>query len=208
MVTPIFIVAIALGVSFAIGVLNKLGRNFTGGLVLAAISAMTFISFQWFSAFQFGNQTAEMVYTAGFMPPLSINLLMGHYEAFITLMINAVGLIGGIYMFNSLKARGYNAQVIYLVLLMGLNVMVMTRDLFNLFVFLEISSTAVAGLILLEKGTRSMGAGFKYILATSVISGFLLIGIIFAYYFTGSLNLDDIIAAKLPSSAGGAIAVL
>ena len=206
MVTPIFIVAIALGVSFAIGVLNKLGRNFTGGLVLAAISAMTFISFQWFSAFQFGNQTAEMVYTAGFMPPLSINLLMGHYEAFITLMINAVGLIGGIYMFNSLKSRGYNAQVIYLVLLMGLNVMVMTRDLFNLFVFLEISSIAVAGLILLEKGTRSMGAGFKYILATSVISGFLLIGIIFAYYFTGSLNLDDVIAANLGSIKGGALA--
>lgn len=206
MVTPIFIVAIALGVSFAIGVLNKLGRNFTGGLVLASIAAMTFISYQWFAAFQFGEQTAEYVYTAGFMPPLSINLLMGHYEAFVTLMINAVGLIGGVYMFNSLKKRGSNAQVVYLILLMGLNVMVMTRDLFNLFVFLEISSISVAGLILLEKGTRSMGAGFKYVLATGIISGFLLIGIIFTYYYTGSLNIDDVIAAKVYLH-GGAIAI-
>ena len=94
MVTPIFIVAIALGVSFAIGVLNKLGRNFTGGLVLAAIASMTFISYQWFAAFQFGDQTAEYIYTAGFMPPLSIYLLMGYYEAFVKLMINFVVLLG------------------------------------------------------------------------------------------------------------------
>jgi formate hydrogenlyase subunit 3/multisubunit Na+/H+ antiporter MnhD subunit len=132
---------------------------------------------------------------------------MGHYEAFVTLLINFVGLIGGIYMFNSLKNRGSNAQVVYLIMLMGLNVMVMTRDLFNLFVFMEVASIAIAGLILLEKGTRSMGAGFKYILATSIISGFLLMGIIFAYYFTGSLNLDDIIKANLSTNIGGALAV-
>jgi len=207
MVTPLFIVATALGAGFAIGVLNKFGKNFTGGLVLAAITFMTFISYQWFSAFQFGDQTPEYMYTAGFMPPLSINLLMGHYEAFVTLMINFIGLLGGIYMFNSLKNRGSNAQVVYLIMLMGLNVMVMTRDLFNLFVFMEVASIATAGLILLEKGTRSMGAGFKYILATSIISGFLLIGIVFAYYFSGTLNLDGMIDANLSGIKGGAIAV-
>ena len=207
MVTPIFIVATALGVGFAIGVLNKLGRNFTGGLVLAAITFMTFISYQWFSAFAFGDQTPTYVYTAGFKPPFSINLLMGHYESVITLMINAIGLLGGIYMFNSLKRRGSNAQVVYLILIMALNVTVMTRDIFNLFVFLEIASIAVSGLILLEKGTRSMAAGFKYMLATSIISGLLLIGIIFSYYLTGTLNIDDFIGINLSTVKGGAIVV-
>ena len=207
MVTPIFIIATALGVGFATGVLNKLGRNFTGGLVLAAIAFMTFISAQWFSAFQFGNQVQEYIFTAGFKPPLSINLLMGHYESVITLMINAMGFIGGIYMFNSLKERGSNSQVIYLVLIMALNVVVMTRDIFNLFVFMEVSSIAIAGLVLLEKGTRSMGAGFKYILATSIISGILLLGVIFAYYQTGTLNIDDFIKINLSTIKGGSIAV-
>ena len=203
MVTPIYIVAAALGVGFAIGVLGKLGRNFTGGLSLAAIAFMAFISIQWFFAFTFGDQQPTQVFTAGFKPPLSINLLMGPYEAFITSLINVIGLISGIYMFNSLKERGSNAQVVYLILLMGLNVTVMTRDLFNLFVFLEISSIATAGLILLEKGTRSMGAGFKYMLATSIISGILLIGIIFAYFYAGTLNIDDFVANGIK---GGAIA--
>ena len=207
MVTPIYIVATALGVGFAIGVLNKLGKNFTGGLTLAALTFMTFISYQWFSAFTFGDQIPTYVFTAGFKPPLSINLLVGPYEAFIMLLINAVGLLGGIYMFNSLKDRGSNAQVVYMILLMGLNVIVMTRDIFNLFVFLEITSIATAGLILLEKGTRSMGAGFKYMLATSIISGILLVGIIFTYYYTGSLNIDDLIQLNLSTLKGGAIAV-
>ncbi|MBN2668566.1 MAG: hypothetical protein JXR60_04985 [Bacteroidales bacterium] len=207
MVTPIYIVATALGVGFAIGVLNKLGRNFTGGLVLTAIAFMTFISFQWFAGFYSGNQLPEYIFTAGFQPPLSINLLMGPFEAFFSLMVNAIGLVGGIYMFNSLKERGSNAQVVYLILLMGLNVMIMTRDIFNLFVFMEIASISIAGLILLESGTRSMGAGFKYILATSVISSFLLIGVIFAYYFVGSLNIDDLITSNLHLVKGGSIAI-
>jgi len=208
MVTPIFIVATALGVGFAIGVLNKLGRNFTGGLVLAAIAFMTFISYQWFSAFTFGETPANpYVFTAGFKPPFSINILMGYYESVITLMVNAIGLLGGIYMFNSLKNRGSNAQVVYLILIMALNVTVMTRDIFNLFVFLEIASIAVAGLILLEKGTRSMGAGFKYVLATSIISGILLIGIIFTYYLTGTLNIDDYIAIDFSTIKGGTIVI-
>ncbi len=204
MVTPIYIVAAALGVGFTIGVLGKLGKNFTGGLTLATIAFMAFISIQWFLGFTFGDTQSTYVYTAGFKPPLSINLLMGPYEAFVTMLVNVIGLIGGIYMFDSLKNRGSNAQVVYLILLMGLNVTVMTRDLFNLFVFLEISSIATAGLILLEKGTRSMGAGFKYMLATSIISGMLLIGIIFSYFYTGTLNLDDLIAKNF---AGMQVAV-
>jgi formate hydrogenlyase subunit 3/multisubunit Na+/H+ antiporter MnhD subunit len=51
-----------------------------------------------------------------------------------------------------------------------------------------------------------MGAGFKYVLATGIISGFLLIGIIFTYYYTGSLNIDDIANAKVYMH-GGSIAI-
>jgi formate hydrogenlyase subunit 3/multisubunit Na+/H+ antiporter MnhD subunit len=74
-------------------------------------------------------------------------------------------------------------------------------------VFLEISSIAIAGLILLEKGTRSMGAGFKYVLATSIISSILLIGIIFSYFITGTLNVDDFISLSISTYKGGAIVV-
>ena len=94
---------------------------------------------------------------------------MGPDEAFITTVINFIGLLAGIYLFFNFGRKGRNAYVVFLVFLMSLNVVVMTRDLFNLFVFLEVSSIATAGLILIEKGNRAVGAGFKYIIATVVL---------------------------------------
>ena len=38
-----------------------------------------------------------------------------------------------------------------------------------------------------------LAAGFKYIMATSIASAFFLLGTIFLYYQTGTLNIDDII---------------
>jgi len=207
MVSPIYIVAAALGVGFAIGVLGKLGKNFSGILALLTIGFMTFVSSEWLYAFYFGDQIPTYVFTAGFKPPLSINLLMGPQEAMMSTLINIIGLLGGIYLFFNFGRKGRNAFVVYLVYIMSLNVMIMTRDLFNLFVFLEISSIATAGLILIEKGNRAVGAGFKYIIATSIISSILLIGTIFAYFFSGSLNIDDLVNANLTSTSGGLIAV-
>ncbi len=207
MVSPIYIVAAALGVGFAIGVLGKLGKNFSGILALLTIGFMTFVSSEWLYAFYFGDQVSTYIFTAGFMPPISINLLMGPQEAMMSTLINVIGLLGGIYLFFNFGRKGRNAFVVYLVYLMSLNVMIMTRDLFNLFVFLEISSIATAGLILIEKGNRAVGAGFKYIIATSIISSILLIGTIFAYFFSGSLNIDDLVNANLTSTTGGLIAV-
>ena len=207
MVSPIYIVAAALGVGFAIGVLGKLGKYFSGILALITIAFMTFVSSEWLYAFYFGEQVQQYFFTAGFAPPLSINLLMGPQEAFMATLINLGGLLGGIYLFFNFGRKGRNAYVVYMVFLMSLNVVIMTRDLFNLFVFLEISSIATAGLILIEKGNRAVGAGFKYIIATSIISTMLLLGTIFAYFFAGSLNIDDLVKADLMSHTGGLIAV-
>lgn len=207
MVNPIYIIAAALGVGFAIGILGKLGKNFTGILALLTISFMTFVSGQWLYAFYASEQIATYIYTSGFAPPLSINLLMGPHEAFLTFLVNFIGLLGGIYLFYNFGRKGRNAYVVFLVFLMGLNVIIMTRDMFNLFVFLEITSIATAGLILIERGNRAVGAGFKYMIATSLIASLLLIGTIFAYFYTGSLNIDDLIASDLKSMAGGSIAI-
>lgn len=207
MVNPIYIIAAALGVGFAIGVIGKLGKELAGILALLTIAFMTFVSGQWLYAFSFGEQVATYIYTSGFTPPLSINLLMGPNEAFLTTLVNFIGLLGGIYLFNNFNQKGRNAYVVFMVFLMGLNVIIMTRDMFNLFVFLEITSIATAGLILIEKGNRAVGAGFKYMIATSLIASLLLIGIIFAYFYTGTLNIDDLIASDLSSLSGGSIAI-
>jgi len=207
MVAPIYIVVTGLGVGFAMGIFSKLGRHATGFLALAAIAFMTLISLQWFLAFILDNQTETYVFTAGFRPPLSINLLMGPLESVVLILVNSIGLLGGIYLYNSLKDRGTNAKVVFLILIMALNVVVMTRDIFNLFIFLEITAIAIAGLILLDIENQSIGAGFKYMIASSIISGVLLLGIVFAYFITGTLNIDDFVSLNISTIKGGSIVV-
>ncbi len=207
MVDPIHIISSALGVAFAIGIVGKLGKNVTIAVMLSTLAFMAFISLQWFMAFFSGEQETTQIFTAGFKPPISINLQMGFNEALFTLLVNVVGLLGGIYLIDIFKKQSKNVLTVFLVLIMGLNVIIMTRDIFNLFVFMEIVSISIAGLVFMDENLKSSQAGLKYLIATSVIAGMLLIGIIFAYYFTGTLNIDDLIATNLTTIKGGGIVV-
>ena len=207
MVGPIYIIAIALGLAFAMGLFSKALKSVTGALLLAGLAAMTFISGQWLWAFLNDAVTTTQIFTAGFMPPYSINLQMGMEEAVLTFIINIAGLLGALYMYQDFDKKSEQIKMIFIVFIMSMNVTVMTRDMFNLFVFLEIESIAVAGLVLMSNTGKSFQAGMKYLIATGIISGLLLLGIIFAYSFAGSLNIDNIVAANLGAVRASSVAV-
>ncbi len=207
MISPIHIITIGLGVAFALGFVNKKAKNFSATIMLVAIGLMGAISVAWLTALLQGAETVQ-IFTAGFKPPYSINLMMGIHEAFLTTLINVAGLLGGLYLLQSLKNAGNHAIMVFLVFIMGLNVIIMTRDAFNLFVFMEVVSIATAGLIILTETGKSIQAGFKYMLATGIIAGILLLGIIFAYYFSGTLNIDSLAEANITTLKGGSVAVL
>jgi len=197
MVGPIYIIAIALGLAFTMGLFGKSLKNVAGALLMIGLATMTFISGQWLWAFINNAVQSTMIFTAGFKPPYSINLQMGKEEALLTFIINLAGLLGGMYLYKTLSKKGSQAMLVFLIFIMSMNVTVMTRDMFNLFVFAEVESIALAGLILLVSKREAFQAGIKYLIATGIISGLLLLGIIFAYQFSGSLNIADMTAAHL-----------
>lgn len=206
MVGPIYIIAVALGTAFFLGFFKKANRTFSFGLMLLAMAFMTFISAQWLYAFLSQTQETIQIFTAGFKPPFSISLQMGLHESIFLTIINVLGVFSAVYLFGHLREKGVNMMMVFVVLFMGLNVVVMTRDLFNLFVFLEISTIAIIGLILLEKKDDAISSGFKYLIASGIISGLLLIGIIAVYYYSESLYINNIIDSKLMFVKGGSIA--
>ncbi len=206
MVGPIYIIATALGLAFLLGFFKKLNPNIAQTLMLVAAGFMSFISIQWFYAHLGGTVSGAETFTAGFKPPFSISLKMGVMEAGTTAMINIFGFLGGVFLWRKMSEMGVNAIIIYLVTLMGLNVIVLTRDLFNLFVFLEVSSIGIVGLVLLERKLNTIASGFKYLIATGVISAFMLIGTIMIYNYAGSLYINDIIASNITSVKAGMVA--
>src|SRR5690606_852060 len=91
--------------------------------------------------------------------------------------------------------------VTYLLCLAGLLGIVATGDIFNVFVFLEISSLATYALIAQGKNRRALWAAYQYLIVGTIGATFILIGIGFLYSLTGTLNMVDL-AARLPAIAG------
>ena len=83
----------------------------------------------------------------------------------------------------------------------GLLGVTVTGDLFNVFVFLEISSLASYVLVGLGRSRRALRAAFTYLVMGTIGGTFVLIGTGFVYQMTGTLNLEDL-AQRLPAVRG------
>jgi multicomponent Na+:H+ antiporter subunit D len=69
--------------------------------------------------------------------------------------------------------------------------MVITGDLFNLYVFLEISSLASYALVALGD-RRAPVSAFRYLMLGTIGASFYLLGLAFLFFLTGSLNMADV----------------
>jgi len=206
MVNALFILAAALAAAFLLGFIKEERRTLAYAITLAALAFMTWVSASWLGAFVCDQAPAMEIFTAGAEPPFAINLRMALPEAALTLLVNLTGLLSAIYLKDALFALGRRGMAVLLVAIMALSGIILTRDIFNLFVFFELAAISTAGLILLSEDERALSAGFKYLVVSQVISVFLLIGIIFAYHATGTLNIDGMADASLAARAGGSIA--
>ncbi len=207
MVNPIYIFILALGAGFLLTLFDKAGRKVSLTIFYAVLAAMVAISAQWLIALLGGSETA-MIFTAGFKPPFSINLQMGLEEAIFTLAVNMLGLLSGLYLIKKFNATKVNAMVLFLMMIMGINGLIMTRDMFNLFVFMEITSIATFAMIGIDRDIKTLSAGFKYMIASGIASVLFLIGTIYLYRFSGMLHIDSMaVALDMASSQATLLAV-
>jgi len=206
MVSAIHIISAALAAAFLLGVLKEERRGTAYAITLSAFAFMTWVSASWLWAFVMEGAAPVDILTAGGVPPFAINLRMALPEAALTLLVNLTGLLSAIYMRSALLVHGRRAMAVLLVAIMALSGIILTRDIFNMFVFFELAVISTGGLVLLSENECALSAGFKYLIVAQVISMFLLIGIVFAYHATGTLNIDGMAAASLGLLNGGSIA--
>ena len=100
------------------------------------------------------------------------------------------------------QSKQYLFYPAYLLCMTGLMGMCITGDLFNVFVFLEISSLSSYALISLGRTRRAPLAALQYLILGTIGATFLLIGIGMLYQMTGTLNMADI-ASRLDVEDGG-----
>ena len=147
------------------------------------------------------NEGELRYYLGGWPPPIGIEYVLDPLSAFIAVIILFIGLIVLIYPAKAglyhMPQKGFPVYGVIMLLLTGLLGVVVTGDLFNLFVFLEIYSLSSYALISLGE-KRALFASFRYLILGSIAGSFYLLGIGFIYFSTGSLNMADV-ARLLPA---------
>ncbi len=128
----------------------------------------------------------------GFVPPIGIVLMVGRLGGFLTLIIALSAFVISIYNLWEDKEPIVRYNMLSLLLLMGSVGMVITGDIFNLFVFLEITSIASYGLASYNRDARGFSGAIKYVVLGSIGSSFVLIGIALIYAQLRTLNMLDI----------------
>ncbi|NWF54712.1 MAG: monovalent cation/H+ antiporter subunit D family protein, partial [Syntrophaceae bacterium] len=136
----------------------------------------------------------------GWLPPWGIELAADPLNAFLGVVVSGLGFLVSLASRESVEKELPNKIVrfytIYLLLFTGLMGMVVTGDVFNLYVFLEIASLAAYALIALGEDGAPL-ASFNYIILVTIGACLYLLGVGYLYIMTGSLNIADL-ARLLP----------
>ena len=144
-------------------------------------------------------ETGVVVYELGaWSAPWGIEYRVDPLSAFVLLFVSGLGAIVLTYAPHSLAKevpadRHHLFYTAYLLSMTGLLGIVITGDLFNLFVFLEISALSSYALISLGTNRRALTAAFRYLVMGTVGATFILIGIGLMYMMTGTLNMADMV---------------
>lgn len=103
--------------------------------------------------------------------------------------------------------KRFEYPVLAVLAVLGMFVMVSSRDLITLYVGVELQSLALYVMAAWRRDdARSSEAGLKYFVLSALSSGLLLYGASFVYGFTGSVRFDAIAAAA--GEGGGGIGLV
>ena len=155
----------------------------------------------------------QNVYTGGTLSyaigawatPWGIEYRVDMAGALMVLIIAAIGAVVMPYAWRSIQHELHKKHAglfytCYLLCLTGLLGVVVTGDVFNLFVFLEISSLSSYVLISLGSTRRALTAAYQYLVMGTIGATFILIGVGLLYMMTGTLNMMDL-SQRLPEVA-------
>ena len=141
----------------------------------------------------------------GWTAPYGIEYVVDAANAWVVVIVALIGALVTPYARKSVEQEITEDRIplfyaAFILCLTGLLGIAVTGDVFNVFVFLELSSLSAYALIALGNDRRALTASFQYLIMGSVGATFIVIGIGLMYVMTGTLNMADL-ADRLPEVA-------
>ena len=137
--------------------------------------------------YQFGNYSAS----------IGIEYLIDEFSALMGVFISGLSLLIFVYSLGdltheiSIKQIGgyYTLALLMIFSMLGLNY---SNDLFNVYVFMELLTLTIAGIIAIKQKKENYMSAFRYVLLNEIGSISFLFGIALLYMVTGHLNMTNL----------------
>lgn len=138
----------------------------------------------------------------GWAAPWGIEYRIDQLNSYLLLLVSGMSTVVLIAAQTSIKKelpedRHTFFYTAYLLCLTGLLGILATGDVFNVFVFLEISALSSYALIAMGTDRRALTASYQYLIMGTIGATFIIIGVGLMYMMTGTLNMHDL-SQRLP----------
>lgn len=191
---PLFVI-IPLAAAFLIPIIGRFFGGFQKTLSSVVFAFLSFLSLY----FMFSRDQNTYIYMiGGWEPmngiPIAIYFTLDGLTVFMLTIINLISFFAAFYAISYIKrfTAENNFYALFCLMVGGMNGVVLTGDLFNLFVFLEIAVIASYALVAFGIEKNELEASFKYQVLGGIASILILFGIGMIYWKTKTLNIADV----------------
>ncbi|MGM0531052.1 MAG: complex I subunit 5 family protein [Bacteroidota bacterium] len=191
---PLFVI-LPLATAFLIPIFGRFIKGFQKGLLSLVLLFLTILAVHFLAkgidqpiAYQVGGWSPENGI------PIAIYLVLDGLSVLLLLIISLIGFLSAFYSISYIQKFTSQNNFFALLALMiaGMNGVVLTGDMFNLYVFLEIAVIASYALVAFGIERTELEASFKYQVLGGVASLLILFAIGLLYWRTQTLNMADI----------------
>ncbi len=185
--SSIFFIALPLLFAFATPLFLRLGKN------AVAYASLVMQLFLLYLAFYLLSTIFLHVETISIASPLGISFVLNSVSLFFVALFTFLITLFSLYYLGHRKTDAYENETKFFILINMLLAssigLVLSSDIFNIYVFFEIAGISAYILTAYQKTPSALEAGLKYLLTGALASIFLVFAIVLIYLNIGSLNL-------------------
>ncbi len=138
----------------------------------------------------------------GWQPPLGIQVSANGSDTFLLMIVWLIGLGVTIYAFHYFRKKSELFWPLWMFLWAGLNALIISDDLFNLYVTMELVGLAAVALTALTGRAEALRAAMRYTIISLTGSLLYLMGVAMTYAAYGSVDMETLSTTIKPHPAG------
>ena len=194
-VALILLIIVPLGTAILIPLIDIFYKEFRKYLVVFS-ALLEFFILSYIVINNFDEITTGSIFLTynlgGWLPPVGINLTLDMLSLYFAALISTAVLFLVIYSIGYIGHHEGKYYVLLFLMWAAMQGIILTSDIFNFYVFLELVLITSAPLIAFKRNREGTEAAIKYMFYGIIGGLFIFIGIILIYFNLGTLNFAEI----------------